>query len=68
MPTSWYLWKALIEFRCTDSRLFGATVWKNLLIIEPFSQQKLKKKSTLKTVLEYGGILGVVGKPLASQI
>jgi hypothetical protein len=45
--TSGYVWKALIEYRCTDLRLFGATVWKKkLLIIEPFSQQKLNKITT----------------------
>jgi hypothetical protein len=60
--TSGYLWKALIEHRCSDLRVFGATVWKKLLIIEPFSQPKLK------TALEFGGIRDVVGKPLASQI
>jgi len=50
-------------------RLFGATMWK-LLVIEPFSQWKLNKIETenLKTVLEFGGIFGVVGKPLASHI
>ncbi len=44
--TSWYLWKALIEYRCTDLRLFGATRWKKLSIIEPFCQQKLNKIKT----------------------
>jgi hypothetical protein len=44
--TSKYLWKALIEYRCTDLRLFGATRWKKLSIIEPFSQQKLNKIKT----------------------
>jgi hypothetical protein len=34
-------------------------VWK-LLIIEPLSQ--------LRTVLDFEGVLGVVGKPLVSQI
>jgi hypothetical protein len=35
-------------------RLFGATVWK-LLIIEPFSQWKLNKIKTENTVLEFWG-------------
>ncbi len=51
-------------------RLFGATMWK-LLVIEPFSQWKLNKIKTeklIKTVLEFGGIFAVVGKPLASHI
>jgi len=38
-------------------------MWK-LLIVESFSQ--FKKKSKLKTVMEFGDVLGVVGKPLAS--
>jgi hypothetical protein len=29
---------------------------------------KTKIKSKLKTLREFGGIIGVVGKPLASQI
>jgi hypothetical protein len=45
-------------------RLFGATVWK-LLIIEPFFQWKLNKIGT-ETVFEFGGIQGVVEKPLVS--
>jgi hypothetical protein len=45
-------------------RLFGATVWK-LLIIEPFFQWKLNKIET-EIVWEFGGILGVVEKPLVS--
>jgi len=50
-------------------RLLGAKVWKKLLIIEPFSQSKLKIKSKPKTALEFEGnnILGVVEKPSASQ-
>jgi hypothetical protein len=47
-------------------RLFGATMWK-LLIIEPFFQWKINKIK-LKFVLEFGGTLGVVGKHLTSQI
>jgi hypothetical protein len=63
-----HVWKALDEqgVHTLGLRLFGATVWK-LLIIEPFSQWKLNKIKT-ETVLKFGGILGVVGKPLASQI
>jgi hypothetical protein len=40
---------------------FGATVW-NLLIIEFF------EKPRLKTILEFGGIFGIVGKPSPSLI
>jgi len=36
--------------------MFGVTIW-NLLIIEFF------EKPRLKTILEFGGILGIVGKP-----
>ncbi len=46
--------------------LLPCTVWK-LLIIQPFSKRKLNKIE-LKTVLEFRGVLGVVGKPLASEI
>ncbi len=42
-------------------RSFGATVW-NLLIIESF------EKPRLKTILEFGGIFGIVGKPSPSLI
>jgi hypothetical protein len=42
---------------------FGATVWK-LLIIEP----KLNKIESENSIGIWGGILGVVGKPLVSQI
>jgi hypothetical protein len=48
------------------SRLFGATVWKRL-IIEAFFQGKLNKIET-ELYWNLGGILGVVGKPSASQI
>jgi len=47
-------------------RLFGAMLWK-LLIIEPFFRWKLNKIE-IETVLEFGGVLGVVGKPSMSQI
>jgi hypothetical protein len=45
-------------------RLFGATMWK-LLIIEPFSEQKLNKIET-KNYIGILGFLGVVGEPLVS--
>jgi hypothetical protein len=46
--------------------LFGTIIWK-LLIIEPFFDEYYRK-SNLKTILELGGILGVISKPLVSQI
>jgi hypothetical protein len=46
--------------------LFGPMVWK-LLIIDPFSQRKLNKIE-IKNFIGFQGILGVGGKPLASQI
>jgi hypothetical protein len=43
-------------------------MWK-LLIIESFSQWKLLNRvETENSVLEFGGVLGVVGKPLMSRI
>jgi hypothetical protein len=48
MPHSWCLWKALDEsswLHPLGLRLFGATMWK-LLIIESFSQWKLNKIET----------------------
>jgi hypothetical protein len=42
-------------------RVFGAKVW-NLLIIEPFFYWNFEKPR-LKTILEIGGVLGIVGKP-----
>jgi hypothetical protein len=62
--TSGYLWKALIEYRCTDLRLFGASVWKKkLLIIEPFSQQKLNKIKTEKCIGIWGAFLVLLESP-----
>jgi hypothetical protein len=48
------------------SKLFGVIMWK-LFIFEPFFNDN-KTKSKLKIALEFRGVLGVVGKPLASQI
>jgi hypothetical protein len=45
-------------------KLFEATMWTLLIIERLFSE----KKSKLKIVSKFGDILGVVGKPLASQI
>jgi hypothetical protein len=42
-------------------------VWK-LLIIEPFFSMKIKKKKKMKTLLEFGGVHDIVGKPSTSQI
>jgi hypothetical protein len=50
----------------TCFRMFGVMVW-TLLIIEPFFHW-IKKKPRLKTLLEYGGILGIIGKPSPSLI
>ncbi len=47
-------------------RMFGAIVW-NLLIVEPFFIDFFEKPR-LKTILEFGGILGIVGKPSPSLI
>jgi len=47
-------------------KLFRVIVWK-LLIIKPFFNDN-QIKSKLKIALEFGGVIGVVGKPLASQI
>jgi hypothetical protein len=41
--------------------MFGTIVW-NLLIIEPFFIENFEKPR-LKTILEFGGVLGIVGKP-----
>jgi len=46
-------------------RLFGAMMWK-LLIIGPFSEQKLNQIET-ENCIGIRGFLGVVGKPLASN-
>jgi hypothetical protein len=40
-------------------RMFGATVWNPLIFFE---------KPILKTILEFGGILGIVGKPSPNLI
>ncbi len=47
-------------------RMFGATMW-NLFIIEPFFHW-IKKKPRLKTILELGGVLDIIGKPSPSSI
>ncbi len=47
-------------------RMFGPTMW-NLLIIEPFFIENFEKPR-LKTILEFGGVLGIVGKPSPSLI
>jgi hypothetical protein len=47
-------------------RMFGGIVW-NLLIIEPFFIDFFEKPR-LKTILEFGGVLGIVGKPSPSLI
>ncbi len=49
-------------------RLFGVTVWKLLIIESCHFVNENQTKLKLKTVLEFGVVLGVVGKPLASQI
>jgi hypothetical protein len=47
-------------------RMFGVIVW-NLLIIEPFFIDFFEKPR-LKTILELGGVLGIVGKLSPSLI
>jgi hypothetical protein len=47
-------------------KLFGATMWK-LLIINHFLNEN-KIKWNLKIVLKFEGILGVVGKPLVREV
>jgi hypothetical protein len=47
-------------------RMFGAIAW-NLLIIEPFFTEFFDKPR-LKTILELGGILDIIGKPSPSSI
>jgi hypothetical protein len=45
------------------------TIWSyNVDIIDLWNIFQWKNKSKLKIVLEFGDIIGVVGKPLASQI
>jgi hypothetical protein len=46
--------------------MFGAIVW-NLLIIEPFFHG-IFEKPRLKTILELGGVFGIIGKPSPSSI
>jgi hypothetical protein len=48
-------------------RMFGATLW-NLLIIEPFFSLIFFEKPRWKTILELGGVLGIIGKPSPSSI
>jgi hypothetical protein len=47
-------------------QMFGAIVW-NLLIIQPFVIEFFEKPR-LKTILEFGGVLSIVGKPSPSLI
>jgi len=47
-------------------KMLGATLW-NLLILNHFFVEFFEKPR-LKTILEFGGILGVVGKPSPSLI
>jgi hypothetical protein len=47
-------------------RMFGTKVW-NLLIIEHFFIEFLEKPR-LKTILELGDVLGIIGKPSPSSI
>jgi hypothetical protein len=47
-------------------KMFGVMVW-TLSIIEPFFHW-IKKKPRLKTLLEYGGIFDIIGKPSPSLI
>jgi hypothetical protein len=51
------------EWGCTDLVSVCLELQCGLLIVEPFSQCKLYQIKT-----EFGGVLGVVGKPLASWI
>jgi hypothetical protein len=46
--------------------MFGAIVW-NVLILNHFFIEFFEKPR-LKTILEFGGILGIVGKPSPSLI
>jgi predicted membrane channel-forming protein YqfA (hemolysin III family) len=48
-------------------RMFGVTMW-NLLIFEPFFHSIFFKKSRLKTIFQFGDILGIVRKPSPSLI
>jgi hypothetical protein len=47
-------------------KMFGAIVW-NLLLLNNFFLNFLKKPR-LKTILEFWGIIGIVGKPSPSLI
>ncbi len=48
-------------------RMFGVMVW-TLSIIKPFFHWIFFKKRKLKTLLEYGGIFYIIGKPSPSLI
>jgi hypothetical protein len=59
-------WSQWIE-ECTNLVLmFGVMVW-TVLIIEPCFPW-IKEKLRLITLLDYGGILGIIGKPSPSLI
>jgi len=47
-------------------RMCGTTMW-NLLINEPFFIEFFEKPR-LKTIFEFGSVLGIVGKPSPSLI
>jgi hypothetical protein len=68
MSCSWYLWKALSMNR--GAMTWSETVWsydvKAIDYFIIFSQWKLNKIEAENCVLEFGSVLGVVGKPLAS--
>jgi hypothetical protein len=48
-------------------KTFGVMVY-NFLIIEPFFHRFFFLKPRLKTILEYGGLFGIIGKPSTSLI
>ncbi len=56
MSRFWYLWKALNEQGCGSYWLLNHFLNENEI------------KSKLKSVLEFGGVFGVVGKPLATYL
>jgi hypothetical protein len=47
-------------------RMFGSIVW-NLLLLNHFFIE-LFEKPRLKTILQFGGVFGIVGKPSPSLI
>ncbi len=47
-------------------KMFETTMW-NLLIIEPFFIEFFEKPR-LKTILEFGRVINIVGKPSPSMI